>query len=117
VVDATFWFYLNSSFDHQIIPAGFDLRLRVRGGQTVGSYRHVPSNTFVASWFHVLATTRKKWLIAYFPPDCRRIEAMLFPFTEIERFPSVLRDAGCRVGSARLLRKMMTGLIPHYPSD
>ena len=116
VADATFWLYLNSSLEHQLIPSSFDLRLATRGDRITGSYWHEASDTFVADWFHVLATTRKEWLIAYLPPDCRRIDAVLCPFTDIERLPSVLRKAGCRVGSAKLLREMMRGLIPRYPS-
>ncbi len=98
-------------------PPGYELRLQLNGEQTTGGYWHRPSGRFVASWFQVLAVTNDAWLIAYVPPDCHRINAWLIPFSEAKRIPALLRKAGCRVGTARLLVEMMTGLVPCYPSS
>lgn len=120
VADATFRLFLHAT--ELPPPPGFELRLELTGEQTRGGFWHQPSGTssereggrFVASWFHVLAVTKDAWLIAYVPPNCSRISSWLIPFSEAKKLPLLLRKAGCRIGSAKLLVEMMTGLVPRY---
>lgn len=115
VADATFRLFLHAS--ELPPPNGFELRLREEGEHTSGGFYRKSDSKFVSSWFHVLAVTKDAWLIAYIPTDCRRISSWLVPFSEAMRTPALLRKAGCRVGSARLLVEMITGLAPRYPSS
>lgn len=88
-----------------------------RGEHTSGAYWHTASGNRVADWFSVLAITDDAWLIAYLPTNCRTINALIVPFSEVSRLPAVLRKAGCRVDSAKLLVQMMQGLVPRYRPD
>lgn len=112
VADAALRLFLKANAASQRAPQDFDLRLYQRGGYVTGGYWHKPSGKFVASWFHPFATANGGWIIAYLPPTCENIEAEHVPFGEVARVPSVLRKAGCRIGSARLLRQMMSALVP-----
>jgi hypothetical protein len=88
-----------------------------RGEHTSGAYWHTASGNRVADWFSVLAVTDDAWLIAYLPTNCRTVNALIVPFSEVSRLPTVLRKAGCRVDSAKLLVQMMQGLVPRYRPD
>ncbi len=113
VADATFRLFLHAS--ELPPPNGFELRTREEGEHTSGAFYRKSDDKLVSSWFHVLAVTNDAWLIAYLPTNCRRISSWLVPFSETARLPALLREAGCRVGSARLLTEMMAGLVPAYP--
>ena len=117
VADAAFVLFKHaSSADLLRAAPGFELRLRMQGPRVSGSFWHIKSGAFVSTWFYVLATTGTGWLIAYMPASCERIEAELVPFTDVGSVPSVLRKAGCKIGSASLVVEMMRALIPSYPN-
>lgn len=115
VADAAFILFRDAATADLLHTApGYELRLQARGGKVSGGYWHIENDTFVAGWFWALASTGTAWLIAYMPASCQRIEAELVPFSDVERIPTVLRKAGCKVGSATLLVEMMRALVPHY---
>lgn len=115
VADAAFRLFRHAS--ELPPPPGFKLRLREEGENIAGGIWHVASGKFVASWFHVIAVTNDEWLVAYLPTDCRRFSAALVPFSEATKLPTVLRKAGCRIGSAKLVVEMIQALKPTFNNN
>lgn len=112
VADATFRLFRHAT--ELPPPPGFELRLGQSGERISGGFWRVRTGKFVCGWFHTLAVTQDAWLIAYLPDNCRRFTASLVPFSEVKRLPAILRKAGCRVGSAKLLVQMVQALTPRY---